>query len=153
MNNADSEESDVNSSFESSDDDTLDGNQGVNNADSEESDDNLDEDPVMDLNEDPVVDNLAEEPVVVETVDEDDEDDADTQMDAAYGEWRSDHNRRPRRKVSYSHLHVNFEELNLGHLEELNQGVECHEEQIKGLDEQEDKPLATPQMSMNQNFW
>jgi Reverse transcriptase (RNA-dependent DNA polymerase) len=117
----------------------------VNNADSEEYDnDNSDEDPVA-VDEDPVA--VDEGPV-----DDDAEDDIATEMDVAYGERRSDHNLRLRRKVSYSHLHINFEELNLGHLEELNQGVECNEEQIKGVNGQEDKPLGTPLMSMKRGI-
>jgi hypothetical protein len=140
VNNAESEESDVNSNSESSDDDSIDGHQGVKNADSEESDDNSEESD-DDSDEVPVAveENSVDNTVVVKIVNDEEEDDAeddiDTEMDVAYGERRSDHKLRPRRKVSYSHLHVNFEELNLGHLEELNQGVECNEEQIKGVNE------------------
>lgn len=46
----------------------------------------------------------------------------ETMMDAEYGE----------RNRSYSHLHVNFEEIHIRHLEELNKGVQSQEVRTNG---------------------
>jgi len=99
----------------------------------------------------------GEDNVEVETVDSDDEesvgddeeDDA-AQMDAAYGERTSAHNLRPRRRRSYSHLHVTFMEENKG---VENKGVEN-----KGVnptttvEPEDDTPVSTPQMSMKRGL-
>jgi hypothetical protein len=184
------------------DDESLDEDQGVNDNnddanssdesssdnDSEESDN--DELSSEDESEESDDDSNGDEAVLVETVNEADEEDPDDDlevvMDAAYGERRSGHNLRPRRKVSYSHLHINFgnEESNKGvdcqdrqnqgdwkvvtrkrkpkvkaaQSKMQNKGVDCIGEQNKGVEQpiidnvEEDKPLATPQMSMKRGI-
>jgi Reverse transcriptase (RNA-dependent DNA polymerase) len=62
------------------------------------------------------------------------------EMDAAYGQRNSTHNLRPRRQPSYSHLHTTV----------ADQGVNQQTSQEEGVDE--DKPLATPQMSMKRGL-
>jgi hypothetical protein len=99
------------------------------------------------------------EAVVVEMVDEIDEDDEDdteeideddteARMDAAYGERSSRHNLRPRRHRSYSHLHANSSAGNKGVAEEMTTGVD----QQPKHNPEEDKPLATSQMSMKRGI-
>ena len=61
----------------------------------------------------------GDEDVFIGNVDEAEEDDAENDIEAvmneAYGETSSGHNLRPRREVSYLHLHINFEEVREEH--------------------------------------
>ena len=59
------------------------------------------------------------------------------------------HNLRPRRKVAYSHFHINFEEMKVEHAEEQTKGVEQQPARDEAV---EDKPLATSQMSMKRGI-
>ena len=74
----------------------------------------------------------------------------EAQMDSAYGKRTSGHNLCPCQPRSYKHLHVNFQEATVGHLEELNKGVDSKNDHIKGVTHiddhytpmDNDKPLA-----------
>ena len=107
-------------------------------------------------NEDVLIDNVED----AEEIDAQDE--LEAAMDDAYGKRDSGHNLRPRREVSYSHLHINFEEVHVETVEEEDEGVgydvpdlvdRNDDDDSDDSDETEDAaPLATPQMSMKRGI-
>ena len=85
------------------------------------------------------------EAVAFKTVDES-VNDAASEMDAGHGARRSGHNLRPRRRRSYSQLHLNYQEMSVAHLEELNKGVNCIVEENKGVNSIEEKTKGVSEL-------